>query len=194
MRPRDIAMRLKTCLVIALTALASLARADIDVFVPCEGPITIGPRIGVIGGHYIIQAEGQGLCVLESNGEKPTPTEATEAPCFFEPVYTVEDITLAAENDGTITVKAHGVARSADWRYATLVEKSRSADGVEIRFELVACPAPDFSAEVLSRIEATVTTYIDRRKLRKVVVTASKNRRTLNIPSYPRNTDHSVRP
>jgi hypothetical protein len=195
MPTRDIATKVKTCPVIALTALAPLAWADVDVFVPCEGPITIGPRIGMIGGRSIIQAEGQGLCVLASkNGEKPTETEAAEGPCFFKPVYTVADIGLEAETDGTITIKAQGVARSAGWRHATLVEKTRSADGVEIRFELVACPAPDFSAAVLSRIEATVTTYIDRRKLRKVVVTASNNRRALSIPTYPRDTDHSVPP
>jgi hypothetical protein len=128
MRPRDIAMRLKSCPVIALTALAPLAWADVDIFVPCEGPITIGPRIGMIGGRSIVQAENQGLCALASkNGEKPAKIEAAEGPCFFKPVYTGDDIALEAATDGTITVKAQGGARSPGWRYATLVEKSRSA-------------------------------------------------------------------
>ncbi|MGO9773052.1 MAG: hypothetical protein ACLPSW_26580, partial [Roseiarcus sp.] len=110
------------------------------------------------------------------------PKDEIIAPCQLTKVFSVEAGDLSLTGDA-LAVRAGGTASTAAWTHAALVETGRSADGAVLTFEFVACPPPDFAAEVMTPIsaEATLAHVADVGKLRSVVIVAGQNQKELTV-------------
>ncbi len=80
-------------------------------------------------------------------------------------------------------VHAEGETTTAGWKYATLVERERSADGSLVVLELAACPPAEFAAEVVSPIsaDAILQTLEPDRPIGRIEIVAGASRRQLVV-------------
>ncbi len=112
---------------------------------------------------------------------------AAPAACRAEPVYAVGTLNLVLRGP-TVMLTATGLAASAGWHDAVLrplpVTAADRAAGVAI-YTLLACP-PAFSAQVITPIAAARALHRPLASLRRIVVRARTNARSLDVARFLR--------
>lgn len=112
------------------------------------------------------------------------PVRAGEAAagCDEQPVYSVAAANLEIGTD-TITVSAYGMASTLGWKSPALKRLAASGDPATVVYEFVAC-RPQFGAEVMTPISATVTITTGAGSVKHVVIQAKTNGQTLDVADF----------
>ncbi len=155
-------------------AVTGRAAAGTDQFAPCDQPVT-APQISVFDGHPIFQGPIEECVNMNVTRGRE---EGGGGPCYFHVIDSVEAVEVRREG-GALKILARGTAATAGWRYATLIEQSRSES--EIAYDFMACAPDGPAAQVLSPISAEMTVDDESQKLRRITVAAVLNRRTAEI-------------